>query len=181
MQEERAERKHSLKERCEKAVEIANAHNGQTMLWVDLDIEGNTLEKMLDDVVQIRGPMKDEAKEEAWAAFLSGQIKNLITKPKIGAWGINAQNCHNVVSFPTHSAEQDYQLVRRCWRFGQLHDVTMSRIVCEGERGVLDNLRRKRLQIEQMFGRIVEHMGNSLHMVTKDYFPETEEIPAWLA
>ncbi len=181
IQEERAERRHSLKERCEKAVQIANEHNGQTMLWCDLNVEGDMLEKMLTDVVQVKGAMSDEAKEEALIAFTDGQIKNIVIKPKIGAWGVNAQNCHNVVSFPTHSAEQDYQLVRRCYRFGQKFPVTVSRIVCEGERGVIENLQRKRIQIEKMFESIVKHMGNAMTLVSADFYPEEETRPAWLA
>jgi SNF2 family DNA or RNA helicase len=44
----------------------------------------------------------------------------LVIKPKIGAWGLNWQHCAHVVTFAvTHSYEQYYQSVRRCWRFGQ--------------------------------------------------------------
>ena len=44
--------------------------------------------------------MKDEEKEEKFLAFAHGEIRDLITKPKIGAWGLNFQELrpHHVVS-----------------------------------------------------------------------------------
>lgn len=180
MREERAERRHSIKERCEKAVEIAQA-DGPAVLWCDLNDEADLVEKMLDDVVQVSGSMSDDAKEEVMTAFSAGQIRRMVIKPKIGAWGLNWQHCRNVISFPTHSYEQDYQLVRRCWRFGQTQPVTVSRIVCEGERAILDNQKRKSLQTEKMFSSIVKHMADSMSLVSNDFYPEQEKRPSWLA
>lgn len=114
-------------------------------------------------------------------AFSAGQIRRMVIKPKIGAWGLNWQHCRNVISFPTHSYEQDYQLVRRCWRFGQTQPVTVSRIVCEGERAILDNQKRKSLQTEKMFSSIVKHMADSMSLVSNDFYPEQEKRPSWLA
>jgi hypothetical protein len=111
---------------------------------------------------------------------LSGK-RILITKPKILGWGLNFQHCHNVIVFPSHSFEQYYQLVRRCYRFGQTHPVTVSVIVCEGERGVLKSIARKQDQADQMFSSIVSHMKDAMHLVTSDYFPESERVPSWLS
>lgn len=180
MREERGERRHSINERCEIAAQIANGNSGPTALWCDLNDEADRLVSLLKDGVQVSGSMSDDAKEEALIAFSKGQIKNLVTKPKIGAWGLNWQHCADVVVFPTHSFEQYYQLVRRCYRFGQLKPVNVSLIVCEGEQGILPNLRRKYDQSTRMFDSIVSHMQNSLHLVSKDFFPNSEEIPSWL-
>lgn len=179
IREERAERRHSIRERCEKAVEIAQ-RPGPAALWVELNPEGDMLEKMLDDCVQVSGSMSDDAKEEALIAFGAGQIRRLICKPKIGAWGLNWQHCSNVISMPSHSYEQYYQLVRRCYRYGQQNPVEVSRIVCEGEVGVLHSLARKQGQGEAMFSNIVAHMNNAMHLASMDFFPEEELIPAWL-
>jgi hypothetical protein len=32
-----------------------------------------------------------------------------------------------------------------------------------------------------MFKSIVAHMKDAMHLATKDYFPEKEELPKWLA
>ena len=180
MREERAERNHSVRERCEKAAEIAAAVDGPCVLWGELNPECDLLEDMIDGSVQIKGSMKDDQKEEYLEAFSNGQIKRLITKPKIGAWGLNWQHCSDTVVFPSHSFEQYYQLVRRFYRFGQQRPVNVSLVLCEGQQGIGDNLRRKQQQTEQMFSEIVAHMADALHLMSVDSFPNKEAIPSWL-
>lgn len=180
LQEEREERRRTLSDRCDVAAEIAARHDGPTVLWCNLNDEGDRLERLLSDVVQVKGSTPDDAKEEALVAFTQGQIKRLVIKPKIGAWGLNWQHCQNIVTFPSHSFEQDYQLKRRCYRFGQQHDVHCHYVMSEGEAGVMDNLARKQHQAERMFDSIVRHMSDALHLRTKDHFPEQEVLPAWL-
>lgn len=52
--------------------------------------------------------------------FADGKLKCLITKPTIAGYGMNWQNCHNVIFVGlSDSFEAYYQSVRRCWRFGQ--------------------------------------------------------------
>lgn len=180
MHEERAERHHSVRERCERAVEIASAVDGPSVCWGELNTECDLLEKMLPDCVQVSGSMSDDAKEEALEAFGKGQIKRLITKPKIGAWGLNWQHCSNVTVFPSHSFEQYYQLVRRCWRYGQTKPVNVSLILCEGQQGIMANLKRKQQQAIEMFDSIVHHMHDAMHLASMDSFPDQERIPSWL-
>lgn len=180
MREERAERRHSIPERCEIAARLADDEQGHSALWCELNEEADHLESMLKDVVQVKGSMSDDEKEEALVAFSRGQIRRIVTKPKIGAWGLNWQHCNNVVVFPSHSYEQYYQLVRRCYRFGQTKPVKVTSIVCEGESGILPNLQRKQDQANKMFDSIVKHMADSLHLVTLDTFNNQERVPAWL-
>ena len=47
------------------------------------------LERLSPGSVQISGADPDERKEEVFLAFASGDIKVLITKPQIGAFGLN--------------------------------------------------------------------------------------------
>ena len=181
MQEEREERRRTIAERCEVATALAISNGSNpSVVWCELNDEGDLLEKMIPDCVQIKGSMKDDEKEEALIAFSSGQIKRLVTKPKIGAWGLNWQHCSNVVTFPSHSFEQYYQAVRRCYRFGQKNPVTVSIIVSEGEAGIIKNLRRKQDQVNRMFRELCCHMNDAMHIVNKDYFPEKEVLPSWL-
>jgi hypothetical protein len=181
LQEQRQERRNSITERCEMAAEIAHSKDAPCVVWCELNDEGDMLEQVIEGSVQVKGSMSDDAKENALQAFADGQIKYLITKPKIGCWGLNWQHCSDVVVFPSHSFEQYYQAVRRCWRFGQKNPVDVSLIVNEGEIGVLKNIRRKAEQSDEMFSRLVELMNDPLNLVKRDVFPNEEEVPQWLA
>lgn len=180
MREERAERRNSLEERCDKANQLVEDHDGPSVVWCELNDEGDRLEKVIEGAIQISGNDSDEAKEEKLIGFSTGQIQRLVTKPKIGAWGLNWQHCSNVVTLPSHSYEQYYQAVRRCYRFGQTKPVKVALVVNEGEVGILANLKRKSEQANRMFSSIVAHMKDAMHLSSQDYFPESEVKPSWL-
>lgn len=179
LREQRQERRQTITERCEAAAE-ATRNNGASVVWCHLNDEADMLEEMIPDAVQVSGSMAVEKKEERLLGFQSGEINTLILKPRIGAFGLNWQHCHNVVTFPSHSWEQYYQAVRRCWRFGQKHPVDVTIITTEGEVGVLANLRRKALAAERMFSSLVEHMNNAEHIDRGTDFPIDERLPEWL-
>jgi len=181
LQEEREERRNSIAERCDMAAGIAESHNGHSVVWCELNDEGDELQKRLPQAKQIKGSMQDEQKEEYLQAFSDGEIRHLITKPKIGAWGLNWQHCNNSIHLPSHSYEQYYQAVRRFYRFGQSKPVNVSLIVNEGEAGILKSLRRKTLQVNNMFASIVSHMQDAMHLQTSDFYPDKERLPKWLA
>jgi hypothetical protein len=82
--------------------------------------------------------MSLDRKEELLLAFFNGEIKKLITKPKITAFGLNWQHCNHTVYFPTFSYEQYYQAIRRFWRFGQTKPVTVDLVYSDGQKMVLD-------------------------------------------
>jgi hypothetical protein len=82
-----------------------------------------------------------------------------VTKPRIGAWGLNWQHVAHMTFFPSHSYEQYYQAVRRCWRFGQDHPVRVVIVASNREQAVLENVRRKETQALAMFADIVEAMN----------------------
>ena len=82
--------------------------------------------------------------------------------------------------FPSHSFEQYYQGVRRCWRFGQKQPVTVDIITTEGESNVMKNLQRKAAQADEMFKRLVAEMNNSLYVSKNKQFDKKEGIPSWL-
>lgn len=181
MREQKAERRATIKERCEMAAQIAIGCDGPTTLWCELNPEGDLLEKLIPDCVQVSGSMKDEAKEEALTAFTNGQIKRIVLKPRIAGKGLNWQHCANAVELPSYSWENHYQLVRRHYRFGQLNTVTVTLIVSESERGILRSLERKQRQSDRMFNSIVNHMNDPMHLVSADKYTLKEEVPSWLS
>ncbi len=180
MQEEREERRRTLTERCEMAAQLVTGTGRPSVTWCHLNDEGDMLVKMVKGSRQISGKQTDEQKEELFEAFLLGQIKDLIIKPKIGAVGLNWQHCNHVVSFVSHSYEQYYQAVRRCWRFGQKLPVTVDLIASEGEVGVKENLKRKSDAADQMFTSLVAHVGDAMRIERMQNYEKKVEVPSWL-
>lgn len=179
MQEEREERRRTIPERCEYAAELV-AHTGNPfVVWCHLNDEGDLLEKLIPDAVQVSGSDPDEKKEEAYEAFASGQSRGIVTKHKIGAWGLNWQHCAHVVEFASHSYEQHYQGTRRCWRFGQTRDVVNDIIATEGQRGIKENMRRKADQATRMFSLLVEHMNEAMRIDSGVKYEQAVEAPTW--
>lgn len=179
LQEQREERKRTITERCEKIAELVD-HNKPALVWCHLNDEGRTLSRLIPDAVEVSGADSDDAKEEKLLAFADGSVRVLITKPKIGGWGLNFQHCSHVLIFPSHSFEQYYQAVRRCWRFGQQNPVNVDIVMTEGEQRVFENLQYKSNAADEMFSRLVELMREGQTIKRDDNFKRKENIPAWL-
>ncbi len=177
--EEREERKRTLADRCDFARDLVN-HDRPAVVWCHTNAEGDYLEKCIPDAHQIAGRTPDDEKIELYNAFAAGDLRVLVIKPKIGAWGLNWQHCAHVVMFATHSFEQYYQSMRRCWRFGQKNEVTLDVIASEGESRVLENMRRKEDQANIMFTSLVRHMNQALKIEREDKSINKMEVPKWL-
>ena len=105
----------------------------------------------------------------------------LIIKPKIGAWGLNWQHCNHVVTYASHSYEQYYQSVRRCWRFGQTRPVRLDVVATEGELRVLANMRKKAQKADEMFHALVREMTRATKVERENIYTKPVEAPAWLS
>lgn len=181
LQEQRRERRRTLDERCSIAASLVSATGKPAVMWCHLNDEGDRLAALVDGAVQVSGNDPDEMKEERFAAFESGQIRVLVTKPTIAGFGLNWQHCAHQTFFPSHSFEQWYQSIRRSWRFGQTQPVVVDVIASEGERGVLTNLQRKAAAAERMFDHLVSLMGNELAVEKKVFHSTLQQIPTWLS
>jgi hypothetical protein len=180
LSEQRAERRRTIQDRCEMAAQLINGTGKPAVAWCHLNDEGNLLEKLISGSVQVDGSDSDEAKEEAFDAFSQGQIRVLVTKSAIAAYGMNWQHCNHSTFFPSHSFEQWYQSIRRFWRFGQKKPVHIDIISSEGERGVLANMQRKSEQADKMFAKLVDLIGNELRIEKINNRKTKEIIPSWL-
>ncbi len=180
MAEEREERRRTIQERCEKAAELV-AHTGKPfVIWCHLNDEGKLLDDLIPDAIEVSGADSDESKEEAYEAFVSGQSRGIITKQKIGGWGLNWQHCAHVLEYASHSFESHYQGVRRCLRYGQLNDVINDLICTEGERGAQENMRRKSAAADRMFDMLVSNMHQALQIDAGYKFTQRVQVPTWL-
>jgi hypothetical protein len=180
LQEQREERRRTLKERCALVAQLVNQTGQPALVWCHLNTEGDLLEAMIPDAIQVSGGDTDDTKESKMLDFAEGRARVLITKPTIGAWGLNFQHCNHITFFPSHSFEQYYQGVRRCWRFGQQRPVTVDIVTTEGERGVLRNLQRKATQADKMFDNLVAEMRAANAIDRAAPFRTTQELPQWL-
>ena len=178
--EEREERRRTIPERCEMVAALVADTGRPAVVWCDLNDEGDLLESLIPDGRQVSGKHDDDAKEEMFSAFSSGELRVLITKPKIGAWGLNWQHCSHLTYFPNHSYEQYYQAVRRCWRFGQTRPVTVDIVGTVGSQKIRENLQRKADQADRMFTELVAHMRDAMRVRRDAAYTTPVEIPSWL-
>jgi len=177
--EELEERRENIQDRCELIAKLAN-HDNPAVIWCHLNNEADLIETLVKDGKQICGSMSDEEKIERFDAFLSGDIKKLILKPKIGAFGLNWQHCNHVITFASHSYEQLYQSVRRCWRFGQKNPVKVDIVASEGEVRTVENMERKERQADEMFSNLVSLMNQSLTIKKQEIKTSKIIIPTWI-
>lgn len=178
LHQERAERRRTLDERSELVFELTK-QSDSAVVWCHLNPEGDRLEKEIRGAVQVKGAHSVDEKEERILAFLSGQARVLVTKPKIAGLGLNLQHCAHVVTFVTHSYEQFYQCIRRCWRYGQKRPVTLDVIATEGEVNVRRNMERKERLAAQMFDSVIKYMNDALAVKNSKHTTPTE-VPSWL-
>lgn len=181
LDEEREERRNTLRERCEMAASLTAHTKKPFVAWCHLNPEGDLLAKMMPDAVQVSGRDSDDEKEEKFAAFAAGQVRGLVTKPVIGAWGLNWQHCAHMTTFTGHSFEQYYQSVRRFWRFGQTQTVIVDHVLSDGESRVVANLQRKSEQADKLFAELTQHIQEELNISRQwRQFDQEERMPAWL-
>lgn len=180
LNEQKDERQRTIKERCAKVAELV-AHDRPAIVWCHLNDEGDLLEKLIPGCVQVAGKDPLEEKEAKLWDFASGNVRVLVTKPRIGCWGLNLQHCGDQTFFPSHSFEQFYQGVRRCWRFGRTEPVNVHIVSAEGESKVIHGLERKLTQSQHMFASIVAHMNAAAAMNSSDQHKYQVTVPDWLS
>lgn len=182
LNEQRAVRRGTADERVNMAVELANGHQ-PAVIWCELNTESDALSRAINDSVEVRGSDSHEDKHAALTGFSDGKHRVMVTKPKIAGFGLNWQHCNNVIFVgASHSFEQTYQAIRRCWRYGQTRPVHVHIIRAETEDEVVANYKRKEAQFSEMRVKMVEHTKNAMEQNRwVEYEPGIEmEIPSWL-
>ena len=157
--ERRDARRASLRERCEQAAEIIAQNPGdQWVCWCDLNAESELLAEFIPNSEEVRGSDKPDAKEDALMHFANGALRVLITKPSIAGFGMNWQQCHNMIFVGlSDSYEQMYQAIRRCYRFGQKRPVNVHIVTSAAEGAVKANVERKEQQAAEMKRNMVQY------------------------
>jgi len=180
-------RREFINERCVKAAEIMRDWDCG-IAWCSLNAESDLISS-LSGAVNIQGSDNVEIKEKNILAFTDGEIKKIVTKPKIAGFGLNWQHCNGMVFVGlSDSFEAFYQAVRRCWRFGQISDVEVHIVISDREGAVLDNIKRKQRQHDQMATEMQKIMRDLTMAQIKgctiekaEYAPKQEmQQPKWI-
>jgi hypothetical protein len=166
--EVREETKKTLTERCEIAVSLAQ-QAGTSVYWCNLNNEAALIKEIDKDAAEVKGSDSIEKKEQTLLDFADGNIKRLITKPKITSFGLNWQHCNHTVFFPTFSYEQYYQAVRRFWRFGQKNPVTVDLVYSEGQEKVITALKEKRVKADALFSKLNSAVNKHVNTSGKEF------------
>lgn len=189
MQDRRNIRTQTIELRANEAAKIINKNKDKWVVWCNLNPEGDYLEKVINNSVQVAGKHSDEIKIKRITGFANGEIQRLITKPKIAGLGINWQICHNAAYIGlSDSWEQLYQSIRRLWRFGQKEEVNIHIFIEEREGSVLKNIYRKDKQARTMMQSMIKHMKELTKKELKkadreedEYNPiEKMRLPKWI-
>lgn len=174
----RTENRQTIPKRCEKAVELTEGKD-HTVYWCNFNDEGDLLQELDPNAHQIKGTMNLDKKEEFLLGFLNGDIKRLITKPKMTAFGLNWQHCNHTVYFPTFSYEQYYQAIRRFWRFGQTKPVTVDIVYSDGQKRVIDSLMAKTEKANELFSKLNSNI-NRTYSIDKKEFDKEIQLPSFI-
>lgn len=174
----KAETRATIEKRCEKAVQLANAHE-TSVYWVELNDEAKMISEIDKNCLEVKGAMSIDRKEEILMAFSRGEVKKLITKTSITAFGLNWQHCNHTTYFPTYSYEKWYQAIRRFYRFGQQRDVFADRIFSDGQIRILESLEVKKEKADDMFTNLSKNV-NSIYEIQKREFTKNITIPSFL-
>lgn len=189
LQEQRAAARQTLPQRVERCAEIVNGSDKQFLVWCNLNAESEALKCVIPDAIEVRGSDTNEHKEDAMVGFMDGKYRVLVSKPSICGFGMNFQHCSDMVFVGlSHSFEQYFQSVRRCWRFGQTQSVDVTIITSDLEGAVKANIERKERDAELMIQEMVEytrditrHNVRSTTREITDYNPVHKMIiPNWL-
>ena len=170
--------------------EIIDINAGQWIIWCGLDKESNSAYKIFPETSRnVKGSDSVETKIKDFEDFQDGKYPILITKSKIGGYGMNFQNANNMVFFGLNDSwETYYQSIRREWRFGQKKNVTVYILLTTPENEIYENIKRKELQASRLRTKMIKnikiHEKDEIMNITHDnevYDESIEQDTMWTA
>jgi superfamily II DNA or RNA helicase len=150
-------RRETLDARCTRACELAS-EPGQWIVWTGLNDEADRVSDAVSGAVNVHGSLSPDEKAERLEAFQDGEIRVLVTKPSIAGFGMNFQQCSQMVFLGlSDSYEAYYQAIRRCYRFGQASPVRAHIVLSELESAIAENVRAKEREANHITDGLVRH------------------------
>jgi superfamily II DNA or RNA helicase len=156
----------TAKVRAEKVAELVNGGTEQAVIWCHTDYEADALMGCLKDAEEVRGSMTVDRKSRTLEGFSLGNVRVLVTKPKIAGWGLNWQHCNLMATVgPSYSFEMRYQAVRRCWRFGQIRPV-FDHVVMTRREATVYNAATAKEERHNSMAEAIRKVGHDLTRMT---------------
>lgn len=175
----------TMDERIEKVAALVNGNDDQWIVWCLGNKEAEAVSRAIPGSVNVQGSDSAETKAEMLGGFAKNKFRVLVTKAEIAAFGMNYQNCHNMV-FCSYDFkfEKFYQAVRRCYRFGQKHAVRVHLMVPESQLNVKQSIETKQQKHFEMIAEMSKYSAEFDYStaVSKFTIEETEikEADYWL-
>ena len=173
-------RRSTMELKADYIAQVVNSSDDPWVVWCDMNAESEHLAKSIPDAVEVKGSDSDEWKEDAMLGFADGRYRVIVTKPSIAGFGMNWQHCANVAFCGlSHSYEQFYQAIRRCWRFGQPRRVEVSVVVSDRESAIVRNVVSKSAASDTMQREMTKRsmrIREDLDMTKRDVTPYMEDV-----
>jgi hypothetical protein len=145
-------------QRLSEVVKIVRESDESFVIWVEQNADAEYLRKQIPEIIEVQGKDKDEWKKDKLLGFANDEFRLLLTKTKIAGYGLNWQNCHNMIfASPDFSFEKLYQAIRRMLRFGQQHAVNAYLMVTDTMQNVITSMERKERQHRLMQSYFIKH------------------------
>ena len=115
-----------------------------SVVWCRFNEEQDALAAILPGAASISGDTPEDVRREIIRKFQLGEIKTLISKPKIMGFGLNLQICTRMVfSSLQDSYEEYHQSVKRANRYGSTQPLNVHIPFTAIELPMIENVMRK--------------------------------------
>jgi len=167
--------KRSYEKRIQKTIDLVKTD--QTIIWTLKNDEATQLNKVINDSVNVQGSDKAQVKADRLNGFADKEFTNLITKTSIASFGMNYQQCNNMI-FTSYDFkfEAFYQAVRRCYRFGQQRKVTVHILVPESQKNVRQTILDKEKKHKEMIREMAKYSAETDYKSSNGVIVESKEI-----
>lgn len=158
----------SFDKRIEKTIELVNQSSGQVIIWGLKNNETDTIEKLIPESVNVQGSDTPEYKAKYLNGFAKKEFKTLITKTSIASFGMNYQNCNEMIFMSyDFKFEAFYQAVRRCYRFGQKNKVKVHILIPESQTNVRKTILEKQDRHFEMIKEMAKYSSEADYKSSK--------------
>jgi len=174
-------RKSTVEARIKKVASLVNDSKEQWIVWCGLNQEANQIKKLIPDSVNVQGSDSSDKKLQELQDFQNGNIRVLITKPKIAGFGMNFQNAHNMAFVGLNDSwESYYQCIRRSYRFGQYKPVNVHIVLADIEEAIYHNIMKKEKVAKEMTDSLIKNVAeyekDSISDVAKEWDYKTNTV-----
>jgi DNA modification methylase len=158
----------SFDKRLEKAIELVNSNDNQWIVWGLKNNETDLIAKRLNNAVNVQGSDTPEYKAKHLNGFAKNDFKTLVTKTSIASFGMNYQQCSQMVFMSyDFKFEAFYQAVRRCYRFGQKNKVVVHILIPESQINVRATILEKSKRHQEMISEMAKYSSETNYKSAK--------------